>query len=267
MKLRTYAVMGTLLAATAWPVLADDLVPPPWTRPTGHGTENWGHPGGPADATWSSWDTFGGLVVQAGPQAATIHSDAAAWGAHVVPTPGPLGYPVVNNQFTGRANVHNFGAASTLIPGDTSGRTTVAELSGDFSFLIPNTPYDHNAYKLIQVQLTWKPEAADAVPFLHADATDLKGIMDNQWTKVTTPLADGWFQSTYSGMGFYELPPGVAIHNPTGETFQVTGNIFLDQVVIDTVCIPEPGQVAMMSLTLVGAAGYGLRRFVLRRQR
>jgi hypothetical protein len=253
-----HTLLATALAVGTWQVAADDLVNPPWQRPLHQGTEMGGHPGGPADATFSRWETLG----PTGP----IYSDFAAWGGHVVPTPAypavlpPGSQPGSPLQFTGRAFTHNYWAGA--FPLDNSGRTGVAQLSGDLSFLIPNTPRDHNEYKLMQVQIVWKPEAAGAVPALHADTVGGLSIAPTDWRVANMTLPDGWIHSTYTGTGFYDLP-GSGLFNPDGEQFTVSGNVFVDQVVIDTVCIPEPGQIALGVMTALFGASYAWRRYRL----
>ncbi len=246
-----HALLAAALAAGTWQIAADDLVPPGWERPTGQ-------PGGNPDATYSRWETLG----PTGP----IYSDYATWGAHVVPTPT---YPVVDRgvaapggplEFTGTANSHAYWPG--VFTGDNSGRTGVAALSGDLNFLIPNTPRYHNPEKMMQVQVTWKPEAAGGQPDLHADAIQLSSVTDNEWAKTTVPLTDGWFHTTYDGVGFWD-PTRQSLVNPEGESFTLSGNIYVDQVVIDTLCVPEPGQIAMGVMTVLFGAGYAWRRYRL----
>jgi hypothetical protein len=141
----------------------------------------------------------------------------------------------------------------------------VAGLSGDISFVIPNTPPDPMREKYMHIQVTWKPDPStpNETALLHADSPGLLSIDDNGWTQTTTTLPDGWNHTVFDGIGFIDPHTG-KLMNPAGETFQLHGNIFVDQVVIDTVCVPEPGQVV---LTLVlCAAAYGYRRYTLRRQ-
>ena len=45
------------------------------------------------------------------------------------------------------------------------------------------------------------------------------------------PLQNGWFETTYK----WEIHP-----NPPDEFFVLSGNINVDQLIIDTWCIPEP---------------------------
>ena len=186
----------------------------------------------------------------------------------MVPT---ANYPVVDRgvsgaggplEFTGRANTHNYWGPGTISP---VGRDGVAELSGDLLFNVPNTPLDHNPYKEMQIQVTWKPVLPGERPNLHADSPGFASVLDGDWVKTETVLSDGWIHTTYFGTGFGDLTSPNPFHNPIGESFQLTGNIYVDQVVIDTACIPEPS-LATLGVFL-GFTGYGFRRFVQRLRR
>jgi hypothetical protein len=254
-RLINHALLGVLLATGMWQAAADDLVMPGWTRPTQQGIESWGHPGGPADATHSRWTTLG--------PTGTIYSDYATWGAHVLTGPPPYPYPVVDRggtgsgqplQFTGRSFTHNYWAGLSPV-----GREGVAQLSGDLNFIIPNTPESHNLNKLMQVQVTWLPEVTGARPELHADTPG--GLRISDWLQTDQILGDGWIHTTFEGSGFDRMPPLDGPFNPLGEQFTLSGNIYVDQVVIDTVCIPEPGQLALGAVMVVVGAGYAWRRY------
>jgi len=164
-------------------------------------------------------------------------------------------------EFTGRSFAHNYWAPGTPSP---VGRDGVAQLSGDLNFLIPDTDH-HKEYKLMQVQITWKPEVAGQRPDLHVDSPGLEAVVTypvNMWSVTDTVLPDGWMHSTYDAMGFRDLQTGEWV-NPIGEQFTISGNIYVDQVVIDTVCIPEPSQIAMGAMLALVGGGYAWRRFRL----
>lgn len=244
-KLIRIALVGTMVLIGGWRVAADDLVSPWWipglgpARPTLQGVET--TPITPRNATYSVWDRLG----PTGP----IVSDFAAWGAGVQPS---VNYPVMNSQFTGNMIAHTY-------HDNYMGRTGVAGLSGDIEFLIPNTPRTTDAYKLMQVQVTWLPEAPGFTPSLHVDTPG--GIRVESWDVIETVLPDGWMHTTYRAAGFIDVFNQPDWFNPDGEVFMLSGNIFVDQVVIDTVCVPEPGSVALGFVTAVFGAGYVWRRY------
>ncbi len=254
MKRTILVIVGTVLVAASWQAVADTL--PPYTRPTGQGTEFTGHPGGTADATYSTWGFGTAIPIVPSTPGAPILSDRAAWGGHVVPT---VNWPVSGGQFTGNAYLHSY-----LPQLDT--HAGVVGLSGKLELNIPNTPLDHNREKWLQVQLDWKPLAAGDRPIVTAQSSGFRAITTPDWLQTTTALTDGWFSTTFSSMGFDDLVTPGLHHNPTGEMIVLEGNVYVDNVIIDTACVPEPGQVAMMVITGLGAVGYGVRRYRGRKQ-
>jgi hypothetical protein len=53
------------------------------------------------------------------------------------------------------------------------------------------------------------------------------------------PLADGWTETTYT----WRIEP-----NPPDEFFTIGGTINVDELVIDTWCIPEPAALSLLAL-------------------
>lgn len=126
------------------------------------------------------------------------------------------------------------------------GRQGVWPLSGVIEVDIPNNPVA-NPEKWIQVQITWKPQAAGEVPGIGAHIGPI-GTPNpfNGALKSQQLLPDGW---TYS---IYDI---VLTPNPSREIVRVDGAIMVDQLVIDTICIPEP-----LTLSLLAVGGLLLRR-------
>lgn len=124
------------------------------------------------------------------------------------------------------------------------GRQGIWPLSGTILFDIPNTPVP-NPYKEIWVQITWAKQVTSSTPGVVAF---LPGGPDIASTLVREiPLAptgalspsDMWYHSTYK----IRIEP-----NPAFEHVYITGTLLVDQVVIDTICVPEPATLAMLGL-------------------
>lgn len=129
------------------------------------------------------------------------------------------------------------------------GRQGVWPLSGTIEIEIPN--YDvANPYKDIWIQLTWAPQALDTVPYVWekltgTDATVVGEIMLDP-TGEPPPADDNWYHTTYE----IHLEP-----NPSVEIVRIDGAIMVDQIVIDTICAPEPA-----SLLVLAVGGLMLRK-------
>jgi hypothetical protein len=127
------------------------------------------------------------------------------------------------------------------------GRQGVWPLSGTVLATIPNNP-DPNPFKDIWIQLTWEANTTTPAP------GGIPIVMEN--TGAGTPatlvseisLGGNWYHSTYA---IHMVP------NPPSETIQINGLIMLDELVIDTICVPEPGTLSLLAL---GGAALFLRR-------
>ncbi len=126
------------------------------------------------------------------------------------------------------------------------GQQGVWPLSGAMEFYIPNTP--PNDYKDIWIQITWAKQAFVSTPILSSipgGTIELISQVDIGPTNEPLPAGANWWHSTYN----IRIYP-----NPTFETIRIDGTIMVDQVVIDTICVPEPaviGLLALGSLTLL----------------
>jgi len=132
------------------------------------------------------------------------------------------------------------------MPTDTtwnSGRTGIWSLSGWIDVIVDNhEPVDE--FKWVWVQLTWAqefPGGSDVPTF-----TNLDPPADPAWPVTLTheyDHGDEWYTSTYE----WRIYP-----NPPDERFTIgfsDQGILVDQLVIDTWCIPEP---ATLGLLVVG---------------
>jgi hypothetical protein len=122
------------------------------------------------------------------------------------------------------------------------GRQGVWPLSGEITTTIPNRP-DPLPYKDIWVQLTWAQQAPNVFPAVSETRFGVASTL-----LAETPLPGGWFHSTY----VIHLEP-----NPDWESLLITGAINVDEMVIDTICAPEP---ATLCLLVIGGVALLRRR-------
>lgn len=124
------------------------------------------------------------------------------------------------------------------------GRLGVWPLSGIIETTIPNTQIP-NPTKIIWVSLTWMPQEGGSIPYVVEATGGTAGQLIYEDT-VTC-----WTRSTYE----------IIMHpNPSFETILIQGDIFLDEMVIDTVCVvPEPGSLAVLGTGAIGLL-FGIRR-------
>jgi len=109
-------------------------------------------------------------------------------------------------------------------------------LSGEIDIFIPNRPQDEQ--KEILLQLTWQ-----------AGSNQTPTLPDEPWVAVTPfnsmqmsrqdTAMNGWTQSLFD----ITIWP-----NPPYEWITVKGDIIVDQLVIDTICIPEPATIFLLGM-------------------
>ena len=120
-------------------------------------------------------------------------------------------------------------------------------LSGEITLWMPNSR-EINPRKEVWIQLVWEPQAPGNVPTVE--------FLDPARPPSTIPLVrtilwqapendpNPW-RVVYHDVWHFDLYP-----NPQSETFQIRGGINVDELVVDTWCVPEP---AGMLLLAVGA--------------
>ncbi len=131
--------------------------------------------------------------------------------------------------------------------------TGIVALSGTLDIPIWNDPTPREEKK-VQIQLTWAPQDGMPTPFPIIGVTDIQPFgLDN--SMITEPveistilLGGGWTHSTYA----FSIFP-----NPEYEVFRIGGDIYVDELVIDTYCVPEP---ASLSLLVLGGLSLMTRR-------
>lgn len=118
------------------------------------------------------------------------------------------------------------------------GRFGVWQLSGHIDVDILNRP-EPLPWKIIQIQLTWTPQPNTGVPLVWETNS---GIVATVVDEVVLGNPTAWFHTTYRLL----ISP-----NPSWEHIQIGGDIDVDELVIDTICIPEPGSMALIGIALL----------------
>ena len=157
------------------------------------------------------------------------------------------------------------GTHAVVIPGDPTwkevddvhgtDRVGIWGMSGYIDVVVDN--YDEpNDYKWVWLQITWAP---DMVGYSSAPMfTNMNPLADPAWPVTLTDevdWGDGWFTSTYE----WRIYP-----NPVEEAFTISYDssgggtaTIVDQLVIDTWCVPEP---ATLGLLIIGGVALLKRR-------
>jgi hypothetical protein len=207
-KILTVVVLLTAFAATA---VADDFGPPNWR--------------GQPNTTWGRWE----FDVEPGAPDAPPITGGLTWFQDYDAGVFPFGDPVLRVEP---------GATQSWFPVDTRGgsqRVGIWPLSGFLEVELQNSPIARET-KEIWIQLTWLPQTACSFPAVEiVDPATGVTVTDFLFQEE---LDDGWFHTIYH----LQLSP-----NPSQETVQIFGAVDVDELVIDTWCVPEPATMAMLT--------------------
>jgi hypothetical protein len=115
---------------------------------------------------------------------------------------------------------------------------------------IPNySPSEPTSWKEMFVWLTWKEAGLNSLPDYPIVAVAPVGRYKTMTIEPgeDVDLGDGWMSTLF------------AIHiwpNPPSEWIFINGDVYIDNVLVDTSCVPEPGTLSLLGLSVL----FGLKR-------
>ena len=122
---------------------------------------------------------------------------------------------------------------------DINGRQGAWGLSGKIDVYIPNRPQPFE-WKWIWLQLTWKPAELCPDPFVPDEpVVSVTPFEFMVMEREDVIMADGWVFTVF----YIDMSP-----NPLEEWITITGDILVDELIIDTICIPEPAMIFLLGL-------------------
>jgi len=129
-----------------------------------------------------------------------------------------------------------------------SGRVGIWPLSGWMDVMVDNFP-DPNDWKVMWIQLTWHESISGARP-------QIEGIMPAFHSKeivfeTVPPLCSDWIVTVWEVW---------IMDNPPDELFHISGDVLVDELVVDTWCMPEPATLGLLSLGGLAMAARRRRR-------
>jgi hypothetical protein len=208
MKAISFSLVVIFLVGFSGLAVADDLVPPPWDR---------AHP----RATVQEWDF---LTIGLGPIEGPVGFEHWQYDA-------PDG--TLSDNPMGDAVLRVWPGTGQYYWPELDGRDGVWPLSGTIEVEVPNFP-ELLEEKIIWIQLTWQPQAPGNVPTVWETTYDIDAVL------VSEDILEGfWTHSVYEII----LP-----ENPQFEIVRIDGGIDVDQLVIDTLCIPEPATLGLLGM-------------------
>ncbi len=158
----------------------------------------------------------------------------STWAMWEYDTPNPNPLPDLGFNPYGVPQTRVYPGVGQVWWPEVDGRVGVWPLSGEIWIDIPNRPQP-NPWKDIYIQLTWAPQAPGNTPLVMTTQPELV----NGSLMREIPLGGPWMHSIYA----IRLEP-----NPVWEQILITGGINVDEVVIDTICIPEPATMGLLGL-------------------
>ena len=112
-------------------------------------------------------------------------------------------------------------------------------LSGEIDMYVPNRP-EQLPEKEIWLELIWRPGDMDPGPFLPDEPiVGVTPFESMQMSRTDALDLNGWMHSLF----IINMWP-----NPIEEWITVKGDILVDELMIDTRCIPEPAAICLLGI-------------------
>ena len=128
-------------------------------------------------------------------------------------------------------------------------------LSGTIDLTMQDSPIT-NPTKTIWIQFDWEPQAPGNVPIV--ELTDPAG------QQTTIPLVSEVLWQDDPGNTWRKVVHSVFhfdIHpNPSQESLRISGGINVDELVVDTWCVPEPATGVLLLFGVAACVAFGRRR-------
>jgi len=198
---------------------ADDIAPPDWR--------------GQPNSSWGIWEFLdANNIVEASPGHLPFGSPVA----HVIPC-GPVagwfnelpGYPVGGVGLVGQFVLSGAGWW---------------DLSGEIDIFAPNDPTPRPK-KDIWIQLTWSPQILGNEPFVEILQPEYRWADDAFVETIVWEEFPGQDlgRKVYHSVYRFDLSP-----NPPWESIKISGDIDVDELIIDTICVPEPATAGLLAI-------------------
>jgi hypothetical protein len=156
-------------------------------------------------------------------------------------TPNPVGPPDTWYNPYGTPSGHAYPGTGQNWVDQWGGRQGMWPLSGTVELTIPNRPQPL-PYKDIWVQITWAKQVGSSTPVVWDMTSGMYGTVVRDVVLGPTGYPapnDLWYHTTFQ---IHIVP------NPNSEVVKIDGTLVLDQVVVDTICAPEPASMALLAL-------------------
>ena len=238
-KLHVALLFVGVLCLFAAQAQAHDFLPPDWWGPG-----SWGDPA----QNYAGWG-FGDPILPGDPL------DPPDFGKYIPGTkalwnPGTFDPPEWLPEYEPWQFPPYVDREQTSWPGDVG--LGVVPLSGEIVIDMPNDPIPRPEKK-VYIQLTWAPQTGALNPNPVIELLDPPSETSN----VTQVDVDGTFPGSGWNFSIFEFS---IFPNPPFETIRISGDIMVDQVVVDTWCVPEPGTFVLLGTGLMALFGYGWYR-------